>query len=220
MATTDTDVQQLVINKLTKQQYDAIATKSPTELYMVTDEPSANDGVLTIQQNGTTLGTFSANQSTNETINITGGGGGTPESIILTDMISAKYPGIMRWAQAQGLNPTVLQSLNFPVGGCVALNDAGTELLPIDYVSGLFAQGKTILIKGVFMQYGGNSVQVGSEPYNGQVLSADTVSTINYPFIMSFAHENIIGQYPIIGLKKQASLGRISGKEYATIAKV
>lgn len=38
MPTTDTDVQQLVINKLTKQQYDAITTKSPTELYMVTDE--------------------------------------------------------------------------------------------------------------------------------------------------------------------------------------
>ncbi len=29
-----------------------------------------NDGVLTIQQNGTTLGTFSANQASNETINI------------------------------------------------------------------------------------------------------------------------------------------------------
>ena len=35
-----------------------------------------NDGVLTIKQNGTTVGTFSANQSTNETINLTGGGGG------------------------------------------------------------------------------------------------------------------------------------------------
>lgn len=32
-----------------------------------------NDGVLTIQQNGSTLGTFSANQSANTTVNITGG---------------------------------------------------------------------------------------------------------------------------------------------------
>ena len=30
----------------------------------------ANDGTLTIQKNGTTVGTFSANQATDETINI------------------------------------------------------------------------------------------------------------------------------------------------------
>lgn len=35
--------------------------------------PTVYNGTLTIQQNGTTLGTFSANQNTNETINITGG---------------------------------------------------------------------------------------------------------------------------------------------------
>lgn len=37
--------------------------------------PTVYNGTLTIQQNGTTIGTFSANQDTNETINITGGGG-------------------------------------------------------------------------------------------------------------------------------------------------
>ena len=37
MATTDTPVQQLIINKLTKAQYDAI-TPSDTELYFVTDD--------------------------------------------------------------------------------------------------------------------------------------------------------------------------------------
>lgn len=37
--------------------------------------PTVYNGTLTIQQNGTQLGTFSANQSTNTTINITGGGG-------------------------------------------------------------------------------------------------------------------------------------------------
>lgn len=182
--------------------------------------PTVYNGTLTIQQNGTTLGTFSANQSTNETINITGGGGGTPESIILTDMISMHYPGIMQWASSQGLNPTALQSLNFPTGGCVALNDAGTEILPLDYISGLFAQGKTILVKGVFMQYGGVQVQVGHETYNGQVIAADTLTTVNYPFVLSFAHENIIGQYPVLGLRKQATLGQIGGKEYATLAKI
>lgn len=38
--------------------------------------PTVNDGTLTIKQDGTTLGTFSANQSGNTTVNITGGGGG------------------------------------------------------------------------------------------------------------------------------------------------
>lgn len=37
MSTTDTDVSQLVINKLTKQQYEGITTPSPTELYFVDD---------------------------------------------------------------------------------------------------------------------------------------------------------------------------------------
>lgn len=32
--------------------------------------PTVYNGTLTIQQNGTTLGTFSANQSSNETVNI------------------------------------------------------------------------------------------------------------------------------------------------------
>lgn len=36
--------------------------------------PTVNDGTLTIQQNGTTVGTFTANQSGNTTVNLTGGG--------------------------------------------------------------------------------------------------------------------------------------------------
>lgn len=38
--------------------------------------PTVNNGTLTIQQNGATVGTFTANQSGNTTVNITGGGGG------------------------------------------------------------------------------------------------------------------------------------------------
>ena len=38
--------------------------------------PTVNNGTLTIQQDGTTVGTFTANQSGNTTVNITGGGGG------------------------------------------------------------------------------------------------------------------------------------------------
>lgn len=50
MPTTDTDVTQLVINKLTRQQYDAIATKSQTELYVVTDDPTGS--IITVAGSG------------------------------------------------------------------------------------------------------------------------------------------------------------------------
>lgn len=140
MATTDTDVSQLVINKLTKAQYDGITTPSDTELYFVDDGktyattdmlatvatsgsytdltnkptipaaqvnsdwnsnsgvsqilnkpslatvatsgsyddltnkptiPTVNNATLTIQKNGTTVNTFTANASSNVTANIT-----------------------------------------------------------------------------------------------------------------------------------------------------
>lgn len=38
--------------------------------------PTVNNGTLTIQQDGVAVGTFTANQSGNTTVNITGGGGG------------------------------------------------------------------------------------------------------------------------------------------------
>ncbi len=69
---TDTNVRQLVLNKMTKAQYDALETKSETELYLVTgDDSSANDGKLTIKRNNTKVGEFTANQATDTEINIT-----------------------------------------------------------------------------------------------------------------------------------------------------
>lgn len=69
---TDTNVRQLVLNKMTKEQYDALETKSPTELYLVTgDSSEANDGKLTIKRNNTKVGEFTANQATDSEINIT-----------------------------------------------------------------------------------------------------------------------------------------------------
>lgn len=44
MATTDTNVSQVVVNKLTKAQYTA-ATKSPTEFYAVTDAKVTNSDI-------------------------------------------------------------------------------------------------------------------------------------------------------------------------------
>ena len=49
--------------------------------------PTVYNGTLTIQQNGTTLGTFSANQSTNETINITGGSGDAIKTFYIADTL-------------------------------------------------------------------------------------------------------------------------------------
>ena len=45
--------------------------------------PTVNNGTLTIQQNGTTVGTFTANQSGNTTVNLSSGGGGGPAILIL-----------------------------------------------------------------------------------------------------------------------------------------
>lgn len=35
---TDTKLKELIINKLTKEQYDAIEVKDPNQLYIVTDD--------------------------------------------------------------------------------------------------------------------------------------------------------------------------------------
>ena len=170
MPTTDTSVPQVVVNKLTKAQYDA-ATKSPTEFYAVTDAtisyndlsdkptipaaqvnsdwssnsgvsqilnkpnlatvatsgsyndllnkptipaaqvnsdwnansgvaqilnkptiPTVNDATLTITQNGTTVGTFTANQGSNATVALTDT---TYSDFVGTDGVSAGAAGLV-----------------------------------------------------------------------------------------------------------------------------
>jgi len=57
----------------TQEEYNAIDPKDPATVYKISNESPSQavyDGVLTIQVNGSTLGTFSANSSTNKTINI------------------------------------------------------------------------------------------------------------------------------------------------------
>lgn len=82
MATqTTTPVTELKINRLTKALYNDISTPSDSELYIVTDEqvdysdltnkPTIGNATLTIQKNGTTVNTFTANASSNVTANIT-----------------------------------------------------------------------------------------------------------------------------------------------------
>lgn len=95
MATTDTTVSNLIINKLTKEQYDAIASPSATELYLVPDEidssptsgssnPVTSGGVYTALSNkqdtlvsGTNIKTINNTSLLGSgNISISGGGGG------------------------------------------------------------------------------------------------------------------------------------------------
>ena len=57
--------------------------------------PTVNNGTLTIQQDGVTVGTFTANQSGNTTVNVTGGGGGggTLSGTILGGFVGASSAG-------------------------------------------------------------------------------------------------------------------------------
>jgi len=78
--TVEKQVNDLVINKMTKAQFDALENHSDTELYIVvdsmpvisyndlTDKPSIGEGTLTIEKNGTSIGTFNANTNSNKTI--------------------------------------------------------------------------------------------------------------------------------------------------------
>ena len=98
MATThtDTNVNQLIINKLTKQEYDNLQQVSDTELYLVEEQVDStvtqgstnpvqsgavyealqdiggniNDGITTFTKNNQTIGTTSANQENDKTIAI------------------------------------------------------------------------------------------------------------------------------------------------------
>lgn len=51
---TDTNVKQVIINKLTKAQYDA-AIKNPTELYLTPDEPASTTNLGPVKVDGTTI---------------------------------------------------------------------------------------------------------------------------------------------------------------------
>lgn len=112
--TTTTNVKQTKLNIMTQAQYNS-ATKSATELYMVTDAqisyndltdkptiPTVNNATLTITQGGVSKGTFTANASSDVTIALDAGGGGASALTDLTDVtISSATSG-----QVLGYNGT------------------------------------------------------------------------------------------------------------------
>lgn len=62
--------------KVTATQFDGNLEYS--KLLNAPTIPTVNDATLTIKQNGNTVGTFTANSSSDVTVNLTGGGGDTP----------------------------------------------------------------------------------------------------------------------------------------------
>ena len=56
--------------------------------------PTVNNGTLTIQQDGVTVGTFTANQSGNTTVNVTGGGGGSGPQMFFASVDSTQDAAI------------------------------------------------------------------------------------------------------------------------------
>lgn len=111
MATThqDTNVNKLVINKMTKQEYDNLSQVSETELYLIEEQVDSvvtqnstnpvqsgavynaiqniggniNDGTTTFTKNQEIIGTTSANQSVNQTIAL-------PNDVVMCNLIDNK----------------------------------------------------------------------------------------------------------------------------------
>lgn len=86
--------------------------------------PTVYNGTLTIQQNGTTIGTFSANQDTNETINITGGGGasytaGNGISIDANNEISVDTTVVATQTDLSGKQDTLTAGTNVQINNNV-----------------------------------------------------------------------------------------------------
>lgn len=91
--------------------------------------PTVYNGTLTIQQNGTTLGTFSANQDTNETINITGGGSAV--TLFMYDSVGDLYDASYNYATAQDVL-TALGNGKVIVGDIIDYSDSAYEIVSSD----------------------------------------------------------------------------------------
>lgn len=119
MPTTDTNVPQVVVNKLTKAQYEA-ATKEPTEFYMVTDEQIETsdiaDGAVTATKiDFTTLpiSIFPAITGTNQQIQATLLNGGL--AVALSGLITINAASAT-FALANGV-PAPKVNMRFPMTG-------------------------------------------------------------------------------------------------------
>lgn len=103
------------------EQTLAVLTSVPNALINVTiaNKSDINNGVLSLQKNGVSLGTFSANQSTNNTINITVP---TKLSELTDDVVSGKY------LPAEPDNNIIsIDTLDYNRRGCFCVSNANNS---------------------------------------------------------------------------------------------
>jgi len=120
------DLAQKIRAKADSNSLAAVATSGLySDIIGAPTTPTVYNGTLTIQQDGNTLGTFSANQSTDETINITSGGGAEIVEYVITDDLRH-----YSWGQAWISRNPNLTNLNFNGGsGDCVLVDLENETL-------------------------------------------------------------------------------------------
>lgn len=148
-------------------------------------------------------------------------GGGNEITYIATDLLQMKYTQAASYAQSRGVI-NIMQSLSFPNQGFVFLTEDGTQVVPIDEICAKFGQGYAIKIKGMFQNYGGMNVAVGSEKVNGLIIGADPYSFTNYPMVMSFMHENAtsLGAGGTLVIRLQQTATGSDSKKYGTYTKL
>ena len=143
--------------------------------------PTVYNGTLTIQQNGTTLGTFSANQSTNETIEITGGGGAEIVEYTITDDLRH-----YNWGQAWiNQNPNLANlSFNGSGGNCVFVDLDNETLVDPGDIYDHYLNGDIIRIIQDFQlgsynkMPGGDMLSFFFDPYVSDPLAVRGVFTL------------------------------------------
>lgn len=144
--------------------------------------PTVYNGTLTIQQDGNTLGTFSANQSSNETINITGGGGAKIVEYVITDDLQ-HYSWGAGWIQQ---NPN-LTGLNFNgSGNCVLVDYEKETLVDPGVIYDHYLNGDIIRIIQDFRSAnfnkspGGDMLSFFFNPYGSETTAVRGVFTLMY----------------------------------------
>lgn len=147
---TDNNVNQLIINKLTKSEYDGLQQVSENELWLVEEQVDStvtqgstnpvqsgavyealqdiggniNDGTTTFTKNNETIGTTSANQSVNQTIKL-------PNDVVMCKMsdgiVYDSYITYTKIKQYLPDYPYYSDDLNWEIGGNPPMRASITE---------------------------------------------------------------------------------------------
>lgn len=105
-------------NTLANYVTNSALTTTLADYALLTDIPTVNNGTLTIQKNGTTVGTFTANQSTNSTINI-------EADVVLTDDTTVSKNSDDELQAIGVIDDNTQNAYNFTVVGSPTITDNG-----------------------------------------------------------------------------------------------